>query len=113
MLVFMVPLALGAVGWIGGDDANIAGSLAIGEPEPDDEEDPGFLAGVPTWLVIICAIVAIGGFCGYGAAMAFAGSDGIGGMSGAGGYLVMFIAADAILCAMFALVVLAVAALVT
>ena len=39
--------------------------------EPNDEEDPGFLdlSGVPTWLVTICTVAAIGGCCVVGLAV--------------------------------------------
>ena len=55
----MVPFALGA-GWIGGDDASgplggsSGGPIGAPESESDSEDDPGFLTGVPEWLV--CAI---------------------------------------------------------
>jgi hypothetical protein len=80
LLALMVLFALGA-GWIGGDDASGRLSGSTGGPamdviegiprEPNDEEDPGFLdlSGVPTWLVTICTVAAIGGCCVVGLAV--------------------------------------------
>jgi hypothetical protein len=73
----MVPFALG-VGWpwIGGDDAsgplsNSGGPTGAPESESDSEEDPGFLSGVPEWLVATCIAAAIFGCCLLGLAAAF------------------------------------------
>jgi len=91
----MVPFALGA-GWIGGDDASgplggsSGGPIGAPESESDSEDDPGFLTGVPEWLVcaifvcadmdrlyIVCTIASIFGCCFLGLGTAFWQMDGI------------------------------------
>jgi hypothetical protein len=65
-------LDLDASGRLSGSTGGLAMDVIEGIPrEPNDEEDPGFLdlTGVPTWLVSICTVAAIGGCCVVGLAV--------------------------------------------
>ena len=111
LLAFMVPFALGA-GWIGGDDASgpLSGSSGgpTGAPESESasEEDPGFLSGVPEWLVTTCIVAAILGCCSFGLAAALLQNEKFNRSGLLGLFILMGLGSGGATCCMGGLVVL-------
>jgi hypothetical protein len=53
------------------EEGSGGGPIGAPESESDSEDDPGFLTGVPEWLVTTCTIAAIFGCCFLGLGTAF------------------------------------------